>query len=140
MCLFNLTFIGIFFEKFKHHQNRCYYESNNYQPHNWDKGIDCFQSWVGQDWNYNFWRYIADLNGIMIVGFSEPLAIIPYLLRALRVKKLFDAREIYCDTDKMPRKFICMWRENNLIKKFLLVLFVVSSLLMVFEMINIYYG
>jgi len=42
----------------------------------------------------------------MLTGFSEPLALIPYLLRALRIRKLFEAREIYCDTGKMAKKTI----------------------------------
>jgi len=88
-----------------------------------EDGVECFKSWRDSGINQHFWRYAADLNGVMIMGFSEFLAIVPYLLRALRVKKLFDAREVYCDTDKMPRNEIWNWRENNVIKWFLIILF-----------------
>jgi hypothetical protein len=52
----------------------------------------------------------------MLTGFSEPLALIPYLLRSLRIKKLFECREVYCDTDKMPKDEIWDWREDRVIK------------------------
>lgn len=38
---------------------------------------------------------INDINGYMIVCFSSPLAIIPYLLRSLRLRKMYEARQIY---------------------------------------------
>jgi len=53
------------------------------------------------------------------MGYSEFLAIVPYLLRALRIKKLFDAREVYCDTGKMPKKVIWKWREGNVAQWFM---------------------
>jgi len=60
----------------------------------------------------------------MITAFSEPLAFMPFILRAVRISKLFEAREIYCETDKMPKDMIWKWREANIIKKFLLLLIV----------------
>lgn len=60
----------------------------------------------------------------MICGFSEPLAFAPFILRALRIKKMFDAREQYCETDKMPKELIWQWREANIIKKFMFALLV----------------
>lgn len=44
-----------------------------------------------------------DFNGSMLISFSELMAIFPYILRSLRIKKMFDFREIYWETDKMPK-------------------------------------
>ena len=75
-----------------------------------------------------------------MIGFSEFLAIVPYLLRALRIKKLFDAREVYCDTDKMPKKEIWNWREGNVIKWFMIGLISFSVVTITAEMVCIYHG
>jgi hypothetical protein len=55
----------------------------------------------------------------MILCFSEVLAIVPYLLRSLRIQKMFKAREIYCDTEAMPKRMIWNWREARVIKIFM---------------------
>jgi hypothetical protein len=39
---------------------------------------------------------IVQLSGRMLLPISEMLAILPYLLRSLRIQKMFKAREIYC--------------------------------------------
>jgi len=39
----------------------------------------------------------------MLFAFSEPLAVIPYLLRARRINKIFTARDIFYETGKMPK-------------------------------------
>ena len=52
------------------------------------------------------WKVFSDINGALIFCFSEMLAIIPYLLRSYRIRKLYEAREIYWITDKMPKKKI----------------------------------
>jgi hypothetical protein len=36
-----------------------------------------------------FWKRFSDFNGYSIFLFSEPMAIIPYLLRSLRIQKMF---------------------------------------------------
>ena len=76
----------------------------------------------------------------MVIGFSEFTAIVPYLLRALRIKKLFDAREIYCDQNKMPRDLIWKWREKNLIKWFLVGIAVFGLSSIFIQMLLINYG
>ena len=52
----------------------------------------------------------------MLVGISSPLALVPYFLRSLRIRKLFELREVYCDTEKMPKGEIWNWREQRVIK------------------------
>ena len=57
----------------------------------------------------------SELNGHMLLSFSENLAIAPYLLRSLRIYKMFVAREKYCTDDKIPRVFIRKWSEYRAI-------------------------
>jgi hypothetical protein len=66
--------------------------------------------------------WFADMNGYMILCFSEVLAIVPYLLRSLRIQKMFKAREIYARTDSIPKRMIWKWREVRIIKIFLICL------------------
>ena len=66
------------------------------------------------------------------MGFSEPLAFLPFILRAVRISKLFEAREIYCDTDKMPKDMIWRWKEANIIKKFFIFLMLWAVISMTF--------
>jgi hypothetical protein len=74
----------------------------------------------------------------MIVSFSEPLALLPYLLRSLRIKKLYDAKEIYFDTKKIPKLIIWNWRETNITKKLLTGLFIFATLSITWSMLCIY--
>lgn len=55
----------------------------------------------------------------MILCLSEFMVVIPYFLRSLRIKKMFDAREIYWQTDKMPKEMIKRWREKRIMIIFL---------------------
>ena len=110
LCLFNIVWVEIFFEKFKQNQVECFiddYDKDNIKR--FQIGIECFDKWVNSGIILSFWRPFADFNGLMIMGFSEPLALIPYLLRSLRIKQLFDARELYCDTDRIPKEIIWKW-------------------------------
>jgi hypothetical protein len=52
----------------------------------------------------------------MILPISEMLAILPYLLRSLRIQKMFEAREIYCNEERIPKKMIWQWKEGRLTK------------------------
>jgi len=74
------------------------------------------EQWVNLPENRYFWQQFGDMAGRMLTGFSEPIALLPYLLRSLRIKKLFDMRELYCETEKMPKDEIWDWRERRVIK------------------------
>lgn len=50
----------------------------------------------------------------MVQPISENLAIIPYLLRSIRIKMMFRARDSYCLEDKLPRKMIFRFSELKL--------------------------
>lgn len=62
-----------------------------------------------------FKNVFAQVNAIGLVSFSEYLALIPYLLRSLRIKKMFNAREKYAREDKIPRIEIQRWAEWKMI-------------------------
>ena len=53
---------------------------------------------------------------ILFVTLFEYLALMPYLLRSLRIKKIFQAREEYMKTKKIPRELIENWFENRVLK------------------------
>ena len=75
----------------------------------------------------------------MLFAFSEPLALIPYLLRAMRIKKIFEARDIYYESDKMPKKMIAKWKENVLIGILLAYLSVYAFVGMTYSFINFWF-
>ena len=91
--MMNIANCIIFFEKFKVAQSDCYYGDDIQDYH---KKVECMAQWTNEPSNVDFWSWYADLNGRMILPLSEMLAIIPYLLRSLRIQKMFEAREIYC--------------------------------------------
>ena len=62
--------------------------------------MDCIDSCIDKD-SYLF--RINDLNGYMMVCLSQPLAIVPYLFRSLRLRKMYEARQIYWLDNKMPK-------------------------------------
>lgn len=74
----------------------------------------------------------------MLICFSEVLAIVPYLLRSLRIQKMFSAREIYCITDLMPKNMIWRWREDRIIKIFLSIVLFVTAVYMTLGFLNVY--
>lgn len=73
-------------------------------------------------------HWFANFNGNMVVNCSELLVLIPYLLRSLRLNKIFHAREVYCLTGKIPKRMIEKWAERRVIKYFLV--FVIISFLL----------
>ena len=48
-------------------------------------------------------------SGYMIICFSQPLAILPYILRSLRLLKMNQARDIYWETGVIPKNMIRNW-------------------------------
>jgi hypothetical protein len=52
---------------------------------------------------------------IICVTYFEYCAIIPYILRSLRIKKMFLAREEYIRTQKIPRDGIKKWNETRVL-------------------------
>ena len=62
----------------------------------------------------------------MLIITSEILAIFPYFLRSLRIKKIFKARDIYCDTGILPKEMIRKCDEFRVVKIFLFCLVMVN--------------
>ena len=46
---------------------------------------------------------------------SENLALMPYMLRSIRIRKMFDARDISCKAGRIPKDMIQAWSERRLL-------------------------
>ena len=51
-----------------------------------------------------------------MIGFTEPLAIIAYVLRAFRIRRIFDAQLCYFEQERKPVAMIENFKETRLIK------------------------
>jgi hypothetical protein len=121
LCLLNIAVCMIFFYMFRGSQKRCFYQMYLDDPTNWTyiKSEKCFSDWLSSNW---FMSIFADVNGLMIMSISEPLALVPYVLRSFRIKKLFSESEKFINSDKIQKKEIWKWREMRIIKIFLIAL------------------
>lgn len=72
---------------------------------------DCIYSLIKE---YETFRCITDAAGTLFSLFAQYYAAIPYLLRALRIKIMFEAREEYWFRDNMPRERILYWSDWRL--------------------------
>ena len=77
-------------------------------------GDECIKQWYSES-NTKIIKYWSLTNSIMLSSFSEYWAFIPYLLRSLRIKKMFEAREKYSKENKIPRIEIQRWSEWRMI-------------------------
>jgi hypothetical protein len=66
-----------------------------------------------------------------MVCLSQPLAIVPYLFRSLRLRKMYEARQIYWLDNKMPKKMIKNWNEKRLAFYLLFLMLLFSTLYLV---------
>ena len=82
LVIFNIGCCLVCFEGFKIQQSKCYFENGYINADNYQLGDKCMADWVQSK---KFVSWFADLNGYMILCFSEMLAIVPYLLRSLRI-------------------------------------------------------
>ena len=53
--------------------------------------------------------------GYILIGFTEPLAIISYVLRAFRLRRIYDAQLTYFREERKPVELIEKFREARLI-------------------------
>jgi len=58
--------------------------------------------------------YIANTAGYLLICLSEPLLLLSYVLRFLRIKRIFDAKQIYVDKGVRPTQMIKSYSENRL--------------------------
>ena len=52
---------------------------------------------------------------ILLVSFCDYLALVPYLLRSLRIQQMFLAREKYVQEERIPRDQIQKWGEIRML-------------------------
>ena len=86
LVVLNICGCFLFFQSFANAQNDCIYRTDNWDSNlpntNTDEAKKCLSNWTETQ---HFWRALADWNGYSIFAFSEPLAILPYLIRSLRI-------------------------------------------------------
>lgn len=92
----------------------------------------CVYCFLEKNESFLIWM---DMNGSMLFCFSEIMALFPYFLRSLRIKKMFDIREIYWRTDRMPKELILKWREFRVLSIFLSCLFAFATVYMILDRI-----
>jgi hypothetical protein len=89
-------------------QSTCYFDDEMLKKTNIEKA-KCMSEWASAQ--PQWWIWFVDFGGRLILPVSEMLAILPYLLRSLRIQKMFQAREIFCQTDMIPKRMIWKWKE-----------------------------
>lgn len=57
---------------------------------------------------------LANTAGYLLICLSEPLLLLSYLLRFLRIRRIFDAKQIYVDSGVRPSEMIKSYSENRL--------------------------
>jgi hypothetical protein len=98
LVLFNVTVLCINFQLIKTQQAKCYFEDHNFSRDDSKKGNDCIRDWLSLSY-VKFLVWMSDVNVSMLMPFSENLGLIPYLLRSLRIQKMFSVRDKYCELD-----------------------------------------
>ena len=134
LCMLNVLILLVYFQMFKKNQMDCYCKDPTQITFD-DKAI-CFARWITGHENGRFWKQFTDLNGLMVLNFSEIIIIFPYLLRSLRIKKMFEAREQFYMTEKIPKKMIAQWDEKRILKIFLPAVFVFAIIAFTFGLIK----
>lgn len=99
-------------------------------------GNQCMENWVKEQNKDSFLHWFANFNGDMVVNFSELLALVPYLLRSMRLGRIFRARDLYCRTGKLPQRMIEKWAEIRVMKCFLAGLVLYYLLLVALAAVN----
>ena len=59
---------------------------------------------------------VSKVAGYLLVCFAEPLLIVSYTLRFLRIKRIFDAQQEYFDKGVLPKEMIHNYHEDLLAK------------------------
>ena len=61
-----------------------------------------------------------------MIGFTEPLAIVAYVLRAFRLRRIFDAQLYYFQMERKPTEMIERFKENRLIRILIMTVCILS--------------
>lgn len=133
LCQFNALAILYCFQEFRFQQSKCFETYSMASPRDYNTFDSCMKAWTNENKST---AIFADLNGLMIINFSEFLALGPYLLRALRIQKMFEAREIYYNYGAIPKSMIQRWDECRILKIATPILVLVSSCFIAFGMVE----
>lgn len=83
MVLGHISMQITIFELLKNQQGECYYEKPQYSKDlDFTKGDKCMEDWVNR---HSFILYFTDFTGLFVQTLAEVLAILPYVLRSLRI-------------------------------------------------------
>ena len=66
-----------------------------------------------------------------MVPFTEPFALITYVFRAFRLRKIFDAQQVYYKERKKPTALLAQIRESRLIMLSLVTVAILTGLFLV---------
>lgn len=75
-------------------------------------------------------QYTAQISGLLLVCFAEPLVLISYMFRFLRIKRVFDAQLIYFQTEQNPKDMINRYSESRLALNAAIIITVFAALYM----------
>lgn len=87
---------------------------------------------------YYWFKIVTDMSGTIFVFIAEALAIVPYLLRSLRIERMFAARETYWSTNVMPKEAIAFWREERMVCALLTVVLGSGVPIAILELIQVH--
>jgi hypothetical protein len=77
------------------------------------------------------WKNSARIAGLLLVCFSEPLILLSYSARFLRVRRIFDAQNIYFNQGIRPSDMIKRYSEPTLTMLVLTILAVITGFYMI---------
>ena len=75
--------------------------------------------------------------GVNLFFMAEILAIGPYILRSIRIRKVYEAREIYWKEDVLPKEMIRFWSERRLVMALTLFTVVIAAIYIPIEISDI---
>ena len=119
LCIANVMMISIFFHWYKVQEEYCYFNSGQYVE-DVAQGNACMQSWYESP-SIQAFSWLEWLSRHIYFSITAQLSILPYVLRSLRIRHMFNLRDKFCENQKFPKKSINNWSENRLI--FYLLLF-----------------
>lgn len=120
LCFINITVCMYTFEIYKYIVMDAFYQSLLNPGDTYDKFVlpnseNLMKNLIDIRIGPNLMLF-TNINGLMVMSLSEPLALFPYILRSIRLSKIFKAREIYCEEGKIPKQMIWNWIERRIIK------------------------
>ena len=107
-----ISLSALWFTAIERKQIDCYFNDDSWHPSTFESGDKCMAAVCSSRKTYIHLEFALS---ILSVTYFEYCAIIPYVLRSLRIKKMFKMREKYLKTQKIPRKNIQQWNEKRVL-------------------------